>query len=204
MPVADIAYLPQGADIDRSFPASVSELVGLGLWKRSGPFGSIGRADRACHRRGAARRSGSTASCGAASTRSRVGSCSARLFARVLLQDAQVILLDEPFTAIDAQTVTDLMKLIHRWNVEGRTVVAVLHDPALVRAHFPQTLLMAREPIGWGQTSEVYTPRQYRSARRRCLRRGTNMRRGMHMGWARMHTAGPYHDAVRSAARPVR
>ena len=82
------------------------------------------------------------------------------LFARVLLQDAPLMLLDEPFTAIDERTVGDLMALVDQWHGEGRTVIAVLHDIELVRRHFPQTLLMAREPVGWGPTAEVLIARQ--------------------------------------------
>ena len=59
------------------------------------------------------------------------------LFARLLLQDAGVILLDEPFTAIDAKTTADLLDLVRRWHGEERTVVAVLHDLETVRAHLP-------------------------------------------------------------------
>jgi zinc/manganese transport system ATP-binding protein len=79
------------------------------------------------------------------------------LFARLLLQDAQVLLLDEPFTAIDERTVNDLLGIIHRWHGEERTIIAVLHDYEIVRAHFPQTLMLAREPIAFGRTSAVLT-----------------------------------------------
>ena len=79
------------------------------------------------------------------------------LFARVLVQDAAIILLDEPFTAIDNATTRDLMALIGRWRQEGRTVIAVLHDLDLVREHFPRTLLLARTAVAWGATGEVLT-----------------------------------------------
>ena len=61
-----------------------------------------------------------------------------------------LILLDEPFTAIDAKTTADLLDLVRRWHAEARTVVAVLHDIDLVRRVFPETLLIAREPVAWG------------------------------------------------------
>ena len=77
------------------------------------------------------------------------------LFARLLLQDAALILLDEPFTAIDAKTTADLLDLVRRWHAEARTVVAVLHDIDLVRRVFPETLLIAREPVAWGPTAET-------------------------------------------------
>jgi zinc/manganese transport system ATP-binding protein len=55
------------------------------------------------------------------------------LFARLLLQDARVIVLDEPFNAIDAKTSADLLALVQRWHAEKRTVIAALHDLELVR-----------------------------------------------------------------------
>jgi zinc/manganese transport system ATP-binding protein len=147
----EIAYLPQSAEIDRSFPANVNELVGLGLWKRRGALGGYNAGDRdrvaaALHAVGLdgfAKRAIDTLS---------GGQMQRALFARVLLQDAPVVVLDEPFTAIDEQTVGDLMQLVAHWNEEGRTVIAVLHDLDLVRRHFPLTLLLAREPIAWGKT----------------------------------------------------
>jgi zinc/manganese transport system ATP-binding protein len=88
------------------------------------------------------------------------------LFARLLLQDASVILLDEPFTAIDAKTTADLLDLVRRWHAEERTVVAVLHDLETVRRIFPQSLLLAREPIAWGDTAGVLKPENLLRARR--------------------------------------
>jgi zinc/manganese transport system ATP-binding protein len=87
------------------------------------------------------------------------------LFARTLLQDARLILLDEPFTAIDARTTADLLKVVHRWHGELRTVVAVLHDIEQVRAHFPDTLLLAREVVAWDSTAEALSPANLRRAR---------------------------------------
>jgi zinc/manganese transport system ATP-binding protein len=80
------------------------------------------------------------------------------LFARLLLQDAAIILLDEPFRAVDSKTVADLTALIERWHKEGRTVLAALHDIEQVRAHFPDTLILAREVVAWGATRNVLTP----------------------------------------------
>ena len=42
------------------------------------------------------------------------------------------------------------MALVHRWHDDGRTVLAALHDIELVRRQFPETLLLAREPVAWG------------------------------------------------------
>jgi zinc/manganese transport system ATP-binding protein len=163
----DIAYLPQAAEIDRSFPISVYDLVAMGLWRVRGLFGGIGRADRA-------RLDEAIAAVGLTGFEARpIGTLSGGqmqrvLFARLLLQDARVILLDEPFTAIDAKTSADLFALVQRWHAEQRTVVAALHDLELVRTGFPQTLLLAREPVAWGATTEVLTPDNLLKARRMC------------------------------------
>ena len=90
------------------------------------------------------------------------------LFARLLLQDARVIVLDEPFNAIDAKTSADLLALVQRWHSEQRTVLAALHDIDLVKANFPETLLLAREPVAWGRTAEVLTAENLLKARRMC------------------------------------
>jgi zinc/manganese transport system ATP-binding protein len=90
------------------------------------------------------------------------------LFARLLLQDAQVIVLDEPFNAIDTKTSADLIALVRRWHAEERTVLAALHDLELVKANFPDALLLAREPVAWGKTADVLTPENMTKARRMC------------------------------------
>ena len=72
------------------------------------------------------------------------------LFARTIVRDASVILLDEPFSAVDSATEADLMAIVHAWHRQGRTVVVVLHDLELIRAEFPATLLLGADPPAWG------------------------------------------------------
>jgi zinc/manganese transport system ATP-binding protein len=163
----DIAYLPQTADIDRSFPISVFDLVGTGLWRQTGFLGGIGKGAR----EQIARALGSVGLSGFENRG--VGTLSGgqmqrMLFARVLLQDARLIVLDEPFNAIDAKTSADLLALVRQWHAEGRTVLAALHDMDLVRAHFPETLLLARGKVAWGATAEVLTAENLAEARRMC------------------------------------
>ncbi len=165
--VRDIAYLPQIAEIDRSFPISVFDFVGTGLWRVTGIFGGIGKGSReriaqalglvgltGFENRGIGTLSG--------------GQMQRMLFARVLLQDSRLIVLDEPFNAIDAKTTDDLLALCKRWHGEGRTVIAALHDMDLVRANFPETLLLAREQVAWGATADVLTADNLAEARRMC------------------------------------
>jgi zinc/manganese transport system ATP-binding protein len=153
----DIAYLPQQIDIDRSFPISVFDCVALGLWREIGIWRGIdARRKRAVTE--------ALSTLGLVDFADRVigqlsgGQFQRVLFARLLLQDARLILLDEPFRAVDTKTIADLIVLIERWHEEGRTVIAALHDIEQVRAHFPQTLLLAREVVAWGATQSVLAP----------------------------------------------
>ena len=159
-----IAYLPQVAEIDRSFPINVRDCVLLGCWGSAGAWGAVtqamqGKVDAALQAvglQGFERRTiGSLSS----------GQMQRVMFARMLAQDARLILLDEPFNAIDAKTTAALLALVRQWHHQGRTVIAVLHDDALVHQHFPSTLLLARELVGWGATSEVLTEPNLRRAR---------------------------------------
>lgn len=153
-PALRLAYLPQAAALDRSFPVRVHEVVAMGLWSRLGSFGALQSADRAAV-------ADALSAVGLSGFAQRwmgelsAGQAQRVLFARVLMQDAGLILLDEPFNAIDARTTADLLALLQRWKRERRTVVAVLHDLEQVRTHFEQVLLLARERVAWGPTAEV-------------------------------------------------
>ena len=156
-----VALLPQGAALDRAFPIACLDVVALGEAARVGPFRPIGTG----------RAAEALAAVGLAGFERRaVGTLSAGqfqrvLFARLMVQDAPVLLLDEPFNAVDARTEADLLAVVHGWHAAGRTVIAVLHDLGLVRAAFPQTLLLARHVIGWGPTADVLQPEALQRAR---------------------------------------
>lgn len=159
-----IAYLPQQSELDRSFPARVVDLVSLGLWPRRGLLGRFTADDRG-------KVSEALLSVGLGGFEARPidtlsgGQLQRALFARVLVQDADLILLDEPFNAIDSKTVSDLIDLIKHWHGEKRTIMVVVHDLHLVRKHFPETLLLARKPIAWGSSLETLRPENLLHAR---------------------------------------
>ncbi|MDE0209613.1 MAG: zinc ABC transporter ATP-binding protein AztA [Boseongicola sp.] len=179
---SEIAYLPQQSDVDRSFPIAVTDLVSMGLWREIGGFGGL----RTAHR---ARVAEAIAAVGLEGFEKRpIGSLSGGqiqrvLFARLLLQDARLVLLDEPFNAVDARTMADLIAVVRRWHGEGRTVLAVLHDFDTVRAHFPRALMLARELVAHGPTAQVLTADNQFRARQMCEA-----------------CAGPPHSCGRSAA----
>ena len=150
----DIAYLPQQSETDRSQPMTVFELAAMGLWYEIGFFGRVNAGQRqrvfdALERvemadfaeRQIAHLSN--------------GQFQRVLFARMLVQDAKFLLLDEPFNAVDAKTTYALLDVLRQENRSGRAVIAVLHDYEQVRAYFPHTLLIAREKVACGKTEDV-------------------------------------------------
>ncbi len=164
MPDQHLAYLPQTSEIDCSFPISVRDCALLGCWGGVGAWGvvTVGqmqRVDEALAAVGLQGFEGRTIGSLSSGQLQRV------MFARLLVQDAQLILLDEPFNAVDARTTAALLALIAQWHAQGRTVVAVLHDEQQVREHFPQTLLLARELVAWGPTVNVLTQGNLKAAR---------------------------------------
>lgn len=160
-----IAWLPQHTELDRSFPIAVRDLVAMGLWHQVGALKRFSATHlRQCD--------AALAAVGLTGFESRSldtlsgGQLQRALFARLILQDAPLVLLDEPFAAVDNRTTADLLALLHRWHQQGKTVLTVLHDLAQVRTHFPLTLLLARELIAWGPTAEVLTTAHWSRAQR--------------------------------------
>lgn len=162
-----MACLPQMGELDRSFPITTYDLVAMGAWRRTGPWKHF---DQTEHQRVQS----ALEKVGLADFGPRIigtlsgGQLQRALFARLLLHDAGTLLLDEPFAAVDKHTTDDLMALLHSWHAEGRTVIAVLHDLEMVRAHFPQALLMAGQAVAWGPTEQVLTTENLHLARHLC------------------------------------
>ncbi|SDH50916.1 metal ABC transporter ATP-binding protein [Propionivibrio dicarboxylicus] len=161
-----IAYLAQQSSVDSSFPVTVRDFVAMGLWAEFGAFRRFDtkakqRIDQAISAVGLSGRE-----------RSLIGQLSGgqlqrARFARLMLQDAALVLLDEPYSAIDANTVRDLATLVRQWNTEGRTVVSVLHDFEHVREEYPEVMILAREMIARGETRSTLTAANLAEAQRR-------------------------------------
>jgi zinc/manganese transport system ATP-binding protein len=154
---SSIAYLPQSSELKREMPLTVAELVASGLWNRSKAFGAIKRKDREVI-------SEALAKVGLEGFEKRslvslsLGQLQRMLFARLIVQDAPLILLDEPFAAVDEVTIARLHDLILSWHHEGRTIICVLHNMEMIRRSFERCLLLARDCIAWGACSEVFSP----------------------------------------------
>ncbi len=152
----DIALLPQASALDRGFPVSCGEVVALGAWAQMGVFGRA-PADLPARVAAALAKVGLEGFAARPVAALSAGQFQRVLFARLMLQDARLLLLDEPTAAVDAATEAELVAQIRAWHGEGRTVVVVLHDLDLVRALCPETLLLAGGMVAWGPTAQVLT-----------------------------------------------
>ncbi|GAA4338344.1 zinc ABC transporter ATP-binding protein AztA [Pigmentiphaga soli] len=152
-PDCRVAYLPQQSELDRSFPARVVDLVAQGLWPRRGLLGRHRPQDRAAVGR-ALEAVGLSAQAASLIDTLSGGQLQRALFARAIVQDAGLILLDEPFNAVDRQTMGDMLALIARWHAEGRTVVMVSHG-AEVASDFQQVLALVQRADAGGSRTQL-------------------------------------------------
>ena len=160
----NVAYLPQQTKLDKDFPITVLELISTGLWQEIGFSGGLSdtqiercmNALEAVGLDGFENRLINTLS---------GGQLQRSLFARVLMQDQQVILLDEPFNAIDTKTLTDLTLVIKEWQNKNRTIM-VTHDLEYVKDNCPTSMLLAKECIDLGSTKSVLTKENLDNAKK--------------------------------------
>ncbi|WP_455474389.1 metal ABC transporter ATP-binding protein [Bartonella sp. B30(2025)] len=153
-PKKRIAYLSQQHAIDLTFPINVEALTRTGLWTFCGLWKSqrfyqdkIQNALEMVGLTALATRSLDTLSS---------GQLQRALFARIILQDADIILLDEPFNGVDYRTQKDLLRLITHWQQQGRTVLTALHDALVVKKHFPQMIQMNKQNAFYGETKQFF------------------------------------------------
>jgi zinc/manganese transport system ATP-binding protein len=152
-----IAYLPQRTDIDRQFPLTCEDVVAMGLWPKVGSFRPMTHDMKESIRTylvqvglsGYEKKSLFELS---------GGQFQRLLFARLMAQEATILLLDEPFAGVDSPTISDLICIMQKWHAEGKTIITVLHDLDLVKQFFPETALLAKTLIAHGPTSQVIAP----------------------------------------------
>lgn len=151
-----IGYLPQTSAIERDYPLTVWQAVSTGLWPDVGSMRSLQTPEMTKRIEKAIEEVGLVGfeqrQIGALSG----GQFQRLLFARLLLQDPQIVLLDEPFAAVDARTTKRLMHILLKWHGEGRTIICVLHDLMLIQKYFPESFVLAGKCLGRGHTHEMF------------------------------------------------
>lgn len=159
------ALLAQQKTMETSFPVCVEDMAAFGLWQETGAFRALSRAQRE-RVHAALEQTGIASLARRAVNELSGGQLQRARFARLILQDAPLLLLDEPFNTIDSRTTDDLFTLIHQWHAAGKTILIVLHDFARVREHFRHVWLIARELVASGAPEAVLTPETLAAAQR--------------------------------------
>ncbi|MDJ0614755.1 MAG: metal ABC transporter ATP-binding protein [Rhizobiaceae bacterium] len=152
-----IAFLGQRTEFDNRFPIRVRDLAAMGAWPR---LGFLGRIDAECEYQieVALERTGTADIADMPLHKLSVGQLQRALFARTMVQDAPLILLDEPFTAVDQSTEAELLSLIDEWSTEGRSIILVLHDLSAVLEHCNSALILGKGNSLFGPPESVLTP----------------------------------------------
>lgn len=160
----DISYLPQSYDIERNFPLTVLQFATMGLWQKNGFYSPVKAYEmdivvQTLEELGLKdfgnRHVGTLSS----------GQFQRVMFARLIMQDASLILLDEPFSAMDENTTAKLLRKMAKWKEEGKTVICVVHDVEQIITRFPNCLLIARELIAWDETETALSAENQMKAR---------------------------------------
>lgn len=151
-----VAYVPQREEVDWRFPVTVADVVMMGRYNRQGWFGRPSAADRAAVQR-------CLAQLGIADLAGRhIGELSGgqqqRVFlARALAQEPHILLLDEPFTGVDATTQEATLALLDALRDQGVTTLVSTHDLSLAARRFDRVLLLNREMVAFGPPAEALT-----------------------------------------------
>ena len=158
-----VAYVEQKIHIDYNFPIKVKECVSLGLYPSIPLFHTLKanhwkKVDEALEIVGLSDYADRQISQLSGGQFQRV------LIARCLVQDADYILLDEPFVGIDSVSEEIIMNTLRDLKKAGKTVLIVHHDLGKVAHYFDQVLLLNKELIAFGPTKETFTQANLKQA----------------------------------------
>jgi zinc/manganese transport system ATP-binding protein len=162
--IQQTAYMSQLKEIDSYFPLTVFDVAAQGLLLKAGFNKRLSSEHKdevmdTLHSLSMSSYASSLLSDLSGGQRQRV------FFARLSLQKASVILLDEPFAAVDPYTLDELLEYMYNWQRNGANIIMVSHDLDVVRSHFQRTLLLVKRPVAWGNTSDVLSMENMRAAK---------------------------------------
>ena len=150
-----VAYVPQREEVDWRFPVTVTDVVMMGRYGRLGWLKLPGKADRAAVARALEQMNVANLA------RQPIGDLSGgqqqRVFlARALAQEPHILLMDEPFTGVDAGTQEATLGLLDELRAQGVTVMVSTHDLNLAASRFDRVLLLNRRVIAYGTSAQVF------------------------------------------------
>jgi ABC-type Mn2+/Zn2+ transport system ATPase subunit len=150
------AFVPQRLDIEPSFPVTVRDVVRMGRYGELGYWRRFGELDHELV-------GDALESLGiAALAERRFGDLSGgerqrALLAQAKAQRAEIMLLDEPFTGLDAPTRATLLRELAAWREQGSTIVVATHDLASASRDYDLVLALNRRVVAFGPAAEVCT-----------------------------------------------
>ena len=152
----DISYVPQRAQIDWEFPANVFDVVAMGLYGELGLLRRFSSAHKdRVHR---ALTDVDMADFATRQISQLSGGQQQRVFlARSIVQDAELILLDEPFGGIDAKSEAVIVDILRRQKQNGKSIVAVHHDLSTIKDYFDDVILLNKTVTAFGPVDDVFT-----------------------------------------------
>lgn len=158
-----VAYVPQREEVDWHFPVTVMDVVVMGRYGRLGWLHRPDHLDREVAQR-CLEQMGITElahrSIGELS-----GGQQQRVFlARALAQEPHILLMDEPFTGVDAATQETTLQLLQDLHTRRVTTLVSTHDLTLAAARFEQVLLLNHRLIAYGPASQVFTAETMKQA----------------------------------------
>ncbi|MES2253153.1 MAG: ABC transporter ATP-binding protein [Pseudomonadota bacterium] len=148
------AYLPQHNQLDRQFPLTVRDVATMGFWPKIGLYHGLVPEDRDQLEHALIMVGLEGFEAKPISVLSG-GQFQRLLFARLWLQEADLLILDEPFSAIDQPTTEYLLTLLQNWLVQGKTIITVIHQLQLAERYIPQSILLNRSIIAHGDSKHV-------------------------------------------------
>jgi manganese/zinc/iron transport system ATP- binding protein len=152
----DISYVPQRAQIDWEFPANVFDVVAMGLYGELGLLRRFSSAHK--DRVHSALTDVDMADFATRQISQLSGGQQQRVFlARSIVQDAELILLDEPFGGIDAKSEVVIVDILRRQKQNGKSIVAVHHDLSTVKDYFDDVILLNKTVTAFGPVDDVFT-----------------------------------------------
>ena len=158
-----VGYMRQASSVDWDFPTTVSDVVLMGTYGGLGWFRRPGTKERDVAA-AALRRVGIPHLAHRPINQLSGGERQRTFLARLLAQEPDLLLLDEPFAGVDAASQEAITSVLHGLRDEGRTVVIVHHDLATVPTLCDWTCLLNRTVMGFGPTKEVFTDEMVKQA----------------------------------------
>lgn len=152
-----VAYVPQREEVDWRFPVTVEDVVMMGRYGQLGWLRRPGKRDREVVARVLEQMGMRAYASGPIGDLS--GGQQQRVFlARALAQEPHILLMDEPFTGVDATTQEATLALLNELRAQGVTLMVSTHDLNLAARHFKRVLLLNRRLIAYGAPEEVFMP----------------------------------------------